>query len=120
MLSRRLVYFLLTFTLISGLALYFYFNQTVGNVSVIVLGETGYSPQNVVIKAGDTIEFKTERNQPFWPASDLHPTHGVYPEFDPQEPIDPGSSWKFQFNKPGSWKYHDHLDPFFRGSITVE
>lgn len=91
-------------------------NQTV----TIVLKETGFEPQNATIQKGDTIVFKTERGQEFWPASDLHPTHGVYPEFDPQEPVAADKSWEFRFNKIGIWKYHDHLDPFFRGTITVE
>jgi len=53
------------------------------------------------------------------PASDLHLTHGIYPEFDPQEPIDPKNSWSFQFLKFGKWKFHDHLNPYYRGIINV-
>lgn len=104
---------------ISVIASYF-ITQTKSFSYVIVLTESGFEPQNIVIKKGDHIEFKTTANQPFWPASDLHPTHGIYPEFDPEEPIDPASTWKFAFNKKGNWKYHDHLNPFFRGTITVE
>lgn len=86
----------------------------------VLLEETGFTPQQISIKKGDSIEFKTNRGKPFWPASDLHPTHGIYPEFDPQEPIDMDKSWTFTFNKTGSWHFHDHLNPFYRGTITVK
>lgn len=87
---------------------------------VVTLDESGFIPQTISIKRGDTVEFQSALQEPFWPASDLHPTHGIYPEFDPQEPVEAGSSWQFTFDKSGSFKYHDHLSPFFRGIIIVE
>lgn len=85
----------------------------------IQLTETGFSPQTITIAKGDTVIFTTARNKPFWPASDLHPTHEIYPAFDPKQPIAADASWSFQFNNAGAWKYHDHLDPYFRGIIEV-
>ena len=55
-----------------------------------------------------------------WPASDLHPTHSLYSEFDPGEPFESGKAWAFTFDKPGQWGYHDHLKPNHRGVVTVE
>lgn len=86
----------------------------------ITLKESGFEPQNLTINQGDVVVFTSQQGKEFWPASDLHPTHGIYPEFDPQEPIETGKSWQFTFNKKGGWKYHDHLSPFFRGTISVE
>ena len=91
-----------------------------GQIHEIVLGENGFTPNEITIKPGDSIKFTTELNEPFWPASNLHPTHGIYPEFDPQRPIEATSSWTFQFLKLGIWKYHDHLNPYLRGTIIVE
>ncbi|MDP3794447.1 MAG: hypothetical protein Q8R13_00765 [bacterium] len=85
----------------------------------VELTETGFVPQTIAIAKGDTVVFTTARQKPFWPASDLHPTHGIYPEFDPKEPIEPGESWSFRFNKVGEWRYHDHLNSQYRGVITV-
>ncbi len=117
---KKYIFFLLFICLVL-IGVYWYITtRPTPDISVIVLKETGFEPQNISIKKGSQIEFKTERNQPFWPASDLHPTHGIYPEFDPQEGIDPSQSWSFTFDKKGTWKYHDHLNPFFRGTITVE
>lgn len=91
-----------------------------GEAYFVTLGESGFVPQNISIKQGDSITFRSNLSEPFWPASDLHPTHGIYPEFDPQEPVEASSSWQFTFDKKGSFKYHDHLNPLYRGTIIVE
>ena len=86
----------------------------------IVLTEDGFKPDTLTIAKGDTIEFSTERGTFFWPASDLHPTHLIYPEFDPKDAIPKDKTWSFRFEKTGSWKFHDHLAPYFTGTIIVE
>jgi plastocyanin len=86
----------------------------------VTLGENGFEPETLIISKGDTVIFRTTRDKTFWPASDLHPTHGIYSEFDPREPIDSRESWSFRFTKKGTWKYHDHLFSAYRGIIVVE
>jgi len=85
----------------------------------VELQEDGFFPQKITISKGDRVTFITKREEPFWPASNLHPSHTIYPEFDPREPIASDRSWSIQFNKVGSWRYHDHLVPVYRGEITV-
>jgi plastocyanin len=86
----------------------------------VTLTEEGFSPRELTINKGDTVKFTTSRNVQYWPASNLHPTHEIYPEFDPQEPIESNKSWSFTFNKAGVWKYHDHLGPLYTGIIVVQ
>lgn len=86
----------------------------------ITLTKDGFTPQEIRIKQGQSIKFITTTNEPFWPASDLHPTHELYPAFDPKEPIPADKSYVFRFTKLGRWKFHDHLAPFFTGTISVE
>ncbi len=93
--------------------------QSSGILHTVNLTENGFSPSEIKINAGDTIKFTTSRSKPFWPASNLHPTHTLYPEFDPKEPIPADKSWSFKFTKEGVWRFHDHLSPFFTGTITV-
>lgn len=88
-------------------------------VHVVTLEENGFTPEELTIRKGDTVIFKTTRNTPFWPASNLHPTHEIYPAFDARSPIDPRASWSFQFDKVGSWRFHDHLHANYTGVITV-
>lgn len=86
---------------------------------VITLSKDGFSPDEISIKTGTTVVFRSIEGDLFWPASNLHPSHLLYPEFDPQEPIQPSDVWSFTFTKVGEWKYHDHLAPYFTGVITV-
>ena len=79
-----------------------------------------FDPQNIKIKKCTKVVFENVGTKEHWPASDLHPTHSIYPEFDPQRPVEPGDSWTFVFGKVGNWRYHDHLFPATRGTVTVE
>ncbi len=85
----------------------------------ITFSQEGFTPKEFRIEQGNTIVFKTNQKKPFWPASDLHPTHSIYPEFDPGEPIEAYSSWSFTFTKVGEWTFHNHLFPSQRGKIIV-
>ena len=78
-----------------------------------------FSPAQVTIKKGDTVVFQNKSDVLFWPASNLHPSHGLYPEFDPKQGIPPGESWSFTFENPGRWRFHDHLQPVAAGEIYV-
>lgn len=91
-----------------------------GNREVVVTKtDRGFLPSKIVIDAGDTVVFKTKEGKQFWPASDSHPSHGLFPEFDPQRPIESDESWSLQFNAPGVWGFHDHLDSQMKGQIVV-
>lgn len=92
-----------------------------GSAHEVRLTQTGYEPEELTIRKGDVVIWRSENNQPFWPASNLHPSHRDYPggAFDPKEPIKALNSWSFQFNEVGEWKYHDHLAPYYTGIIYV-
>ncbi len=86
----------------------------------IALKDSSFDPSSLNIKKCTKVVFQNLGEKEHWPASDLHPTHGIYPEFDPQKPIAPNAEWSFVFEKNGSWKFHDHLNAQIRGIITVE
>lgn len=96
-----------------------YFFTSVSQARSVVLTKEGFSPSSITIKQGDTVIFTTTTEQDFWPASDLHPTHGIYPEFDPREPIESDSSWSFRFTDVGDWRFHNHLNSLQMGTIKV-
>lgn len=86
---------------------------------IVMMKGNEYEPRDLSIKKCTKVIFKNVSSEPHWPASDIHPTHGIYPEFDPKQPAAAGSEWSFVFDRVGTWKYHDHLDPATRGVIEV-
>ena len=92
-----------------------------GTAHSIVLTLDGYQPRDVAIRLGDALTFSVspDYEEMHWPASNIHPTHGVYPEFDPLRPVPRNETWSFIFTQAGEWKFHDHLAPRHTGSVTV-
>ncbi len=90
------------------------------NQQTITITNEGFSPDELSITKCTLVRFENKSSTERWPASDMHPTHGIYPEFDPKQPVASGSSWSFTFTKPGTWKFHDHLFPKQVGKITVK
>ncbi len=86
---------------------------------VIRATSAGFTPNMITIRNGDTLRFVNDTDEPFWPASNLHPTHTLYESFDAKRPLYPEEEWSFVFDKPGRWSYHDHLNPQKTGLVLV-
>jgi len=89
-----------------------------GTVTV-ELNDGNFNPEITTVKKCTEVVFKNVGKQAHWPASDFHPTHGIYPEFDPLKNVEPGQSWSFVFDRTGKWHYHDHLFPAITGTVEV-
>src|SRR3989344_5700178 len=50
--------------------------------NVITYTDSGYTPNLITIKRGETVIWKNESSNPMWTASAMHPTHKVYPGTD--------------------------------------
>lgn len=102
--------------------------------ATITYTASGFSPATLTIAQGTTVVFKNESSNPFWPASNVHPTHTLYDgttlqqhcanptsdTFDACGGIAPGTSWSFTFNKVGTWAYHNHMSVSHGGTIIVK
>ena len=87
---------------------------------IVVIDENGnFSPFEVKIKKGGQVTWVNKSSHRVWPASAAHPTHLEYPGFDSLKGLDTGESYSFVFEKTGSWKYHNHLNPGMRGEVKV-
>lgn len=87
--------------------------------STVLITENGFDPKELTISPGTTVSFVNKTKEASWPASNFHPTHELYPEFDIKRPLEPGEKWQFSFKKMGYWGYHDHLNPILTGKIIV-
>ncbi len=85
----------------------------------VTLTSSGFVPQDLYVSRNTKVTFRSTVARQFWPASNLHPFHTIYPAFDPKRPLDPNETWSFVFDKDGRWNYHDHMNPVVTGSIIV-
>lgn len=107
---------------LAGAGSWFYINNSAsaGPVIEIVMANNSYSQNELNIKKGQTVKFINNGIDDYWPASNIHPDHAVYPEFDPERPIKPGESWSFKFGRAGKWYFHDHIHyPDVTGFVNV-
>jgi len=79
-----------------------------------------FSPQNITIKAGETVKFINKSDSLMWVASNPHPIHTDYSEFDNREEIGQGESYEFTFTQVGNWKYHNHRNSSQVGTVVVK
>ncbi|MEK7513019.1 MAG: hypothetical protein AAB601_02360 [Patescibacteria group bacterium] len=86
---------------------------------VVRYTENGFSPNSLLVMRGDTVRFVNESSHLLWVASAPHPTHTNYPAFDARRAYAPGEVYSFTFTETGEWKYHNHRNVSFGGSISV-
>ena len=93
---------------------------TTTNTTIVTYTDSGFSPQNITIKKGDTVTFVNKSSIGMWVASGPHPTHTNYPAFDEKATVSNGGSWSFTFDLVGSWGYHNHKNSAAFGKVVVE
>jgi plastocyanin len=91
-----------------------------GDGNVVTMEADGFSPSTLTVERGETVTFENTSDEDKWPASNVHPTHELYPGFDAKNAVLPDESYSFTFERAGSWGYHDHLNPALQGTIVVE
>ncbi len=88
--------------------------------ALISYDENGFSPALITVNVGDTVVFENEGTKKMWVASTIHPTHKDLPGFDQLKSVDGGGNYSYTFEKAGTWKYHNHLQPNNLGTIIVK
>ena len=90
-------------------------------VSSLVLVQDGkFNPQVLTVKKGTEVTWVNKDTEPCWVASDPHPIHNGYPGFDAGKGIIQDETYRFKFDKVGTFGYHDHLNITNTGKIIVE
>ena len=79
----------------------------------------GFAPRRAEIELAESVAFMNDSDDDFWPTSNIHPTHQIYPELDAKRPVPPGETWLFTFDEPGFWRYHNHLSSPQGGLVVV-
>lgn len=93
-------------------------NKTTETTNVIIT-TSGFTPETIKIKPGTKVVWTNKGGETVTVNSDLHPTHLLYPPLNLGE-LSNGASVELVFDKPGTLKYHNHLNPSQTGTVIVE
>ncbi len=93
---------------------------TAEQTTISLYREEGFSPQVLRVKIGTTVTFRNDSARDLWIASNPHPIHTGYPEFDSGKAIRSGAEYTFTFSKIGTWGFHNHLHSVDTATVIVE
>ena len=85
----------------------------------IVYTNEGYFPNELKVKKGETVKFVNMSDRMVWTASDEHPAHTIYPEFDQKTVAGRGNEYTFKFDRVGTWGFHNHANASQIGKVIV-
>jgi plastocyanin len=102
-----------------------------GKTYTVTYTDAGYSPNELTIKAGDTVVWDNKSSHDMWTASGKHPTHILYSGTDVAhhcpdttgtafDECQAGDTFSFTFDKTGTWPYHNHIKSSDFGKIIVQ
>lgn len=86
----------------------------------VSITEGGFVPASLTVEAGTNVVWVNADSKLHRVASNPHPEHGDHPGLDSKESIEPDSDYGFTFEEPGTYNYHDHLNPTRNGTIIVK
>lgn len=87
--------------------------------NTVTLTTNGFSPTSLTIKVGQTVTWVNKSGEAATVNSDPHPVHTAYTPLNLGNFPD-GGTLSLTFDKPGTYGYHNHLNPSERGTIVVE
>ena len=84
----------------------------------ITYTDTGFSPETLSIKVGETVRVVNQSSATLEFSSADHPVHTENPELN-MPAIEPGKDGMLKIAHTGTWGYHDHLHADHTGQIIV-
>lgn len=92
---------------------------TQASQDTVTLSASGFSPQSLTVKAGTKVTWSNQSGSNATVNSDPHPVHTAYPTLN-LGAFSNGGTLTLSFDKPGTYGYHNHLNPGQTGTIVVQ
>lgn len=94
-------------------------STTTQGTASVALTSSGFGPQSLTVKVGTKVVWTNQSGTAATVNSASHPTHLAY------QPLNLGSfgngdTLSLVFDKPGTYKYHNHLNAAQTGAVVVE
>lgn len=95
-------------------------NITPAVTAVVSYGEGGFMPETLKVKAGTTVVWKSDGAEQMRIVSNPHPEHTDLKGLDSKTTVSKGATYTYKFDKAGTFRYHNELEPEQNGTIIVE
>ena len=87
--------------------------------AAVTITSSGFEPATVNIDVGTKVVWTNKSGDAATVNSNLHPTHLVYTPLNLNN-VSVDGSVSLVFDKPGTYQYHDHLNPSRTGTVEVK
>lgn len=87
--------------------------------NVVLVTDKGFEPQVLGVKAGETVTWINTSNKTVNVSSDTHPIHTLFPFLNIGN-IGTNTSASATVEEPGTYTYHNHLDPTKTGTVVAQ
>lgn len=87
--------------------------------SIVNITSKGFEPKTLTIGVDTTVTWINKSGSVVSINSDPHPVHTAYPPLN-LGTVDDSKSVSLIFDKPGTYGYHNHLQPSQKGTIIVQ
>ena len=87
--------------------------------ATITYSNSGFSPNSVTVKSGDTVAIKNTSSSDLQYDSDPHPVHTDDEELNVGT-VAPGQTATFTVTTKGTFGYHNHLNASDTGTIIIQ
>ncbi len=85
----------------------------------VTITADGFNPATITIKAGTKVTWINKSGAIVSINSNPHPIHTDYSPLN-LGTVQDGASVSLTFDKPGTYKYHNHLNPSQTGTVVVQ
>lgn len=79
-----------------------------------------FVPNPLTVKVGESVIFTDKNQKEMWIESDKNRDQLILPNFTSGQSWGEGQSYSYQFKKPGTYGYHNHVQPGDNGTIIVQ
>ena len=91
-----------------------------GSAAEVSVTSSGLSSSTLKVPVGTTVTWTNDDTSGHWIASDPYPLDTILSDFNSRGSLHQGDSYSFTFTSPGTYNYHDQLNPYkIMGTVQV-
>ena len=88
--------------------------------SQVSINSSSFFPKTIQVSTGSTVTWTNYDAKSHWVAADPYPSNGSQPGLS-SDALATQDSYSYTFEKPGTYTYHDELNPLkLMGSVVVK